>query len=417
MAKKPKPKDALNELLAAASSEVLTDLIWQLTIGRPDVRRECFDFLKTRGSVSKALEKRSEGEIVLALWAELEPDLEELDDYGGGSYDVEDHVADLLDQIRKQLESKKVVAEYRQEILAQVLPFIKSGNAGMDDPLYDIAYAACYDDADLRGLAEAFEAMKDEWKVGHARDIYRRIGDRDKYLTLRQNRMTYGGDYHDLATFYWQSGEKEKALEVAEQGLRKGKGRMDELRRFVADRAEAAGDRDKYLALEFDQATDGLTLAGYKAFKKLCTKAEWTRFELEMLSRMKNAPDTEQMKIRLHRREHEEAVAILVEGQYPTWSWHDGEEIRIAKKLEKRYPEEVLNYYRSGLGNLTVSATRKEYARKARVMAKVRHMLVEVLGDEARWIRYAEKIKKDNAKRPALQEEFAAVVSGWRELK
>lgn len=34
----------------------------------------------------------------------------------------------LLDRIRKQLESKKVAAEYRQEIVAQVLPFIKSGN-------------------------------------------------------------------------------------------------------------------------------------------------------------------------------------------------------------------------------------------------------------------------------------------------
>lgn len=417
MAKRQKPTDALNELLAVVSPEQLTDLIRQLTIGRPDVRRECFEFLKSQVQVSKALKGKSEGEIVLTLWSELLPDLDELDSYGGGSYTDEDHVFGLLDQIREQLNSKKVAAEYRQEILSQVLPFIKSGNAGMDDMLYEVAYAACYDNADLRGLAKAFEAMKDEWKVGRARDIYRRIRDRDKYLTLRHHSMTYGGDYHDLATFYWQSGEKEKALEVAEQGLRKGKGRMDELRRFVADRAEAAGDRDKYLALEFDQATDGLTLASYKAFKKLCTKAEWTQFEPEMLSRMKNAPDTEQMKIRLHRREHEEAVAILVEGQYPTWSWHDGEEIRIAKKLEKRYPEEILNYYRSGLGNLTVSATRKEYARKARVMAKVRHMLVEVLGDEARWIRYAEKVRKDNAKRPALQEEFVALVPGWSELK
>ena len=236
MAKKPIQKDALNELLAAASSKVLTDLIRQLTIGRPDVRRECFEFLKSQVQVSKALKGKSEGEIVLALWAELEPDLEELDDYGGGSYDVEDHVADLLDQIRMQLESKRVAAEYRQEILTQVLPFIKSGNAGMDDPLYEVAYAACYDNADLRGLAEAFEAMKDEWKVGRARDIYRRVGDRDKYL------------------------------------------------------------------------------------------------------------------------------------------------------------------YLSGLGNLTISATRKEYIRKARVMAKVRHMLVEELGDETRWIRYAEKIKRRQCK-------------------
>jgi hypothetical protein len=102
----------------------------------------------------------------------------------------------------------------------------------------------------------------------------------------------------------------------------------------------------------------------------------------------------------------------VVERQYPTWNWCDGEELRIAKKLEKRYPEEIFNYYLSGLGNLTISATRK-----ARVMAKVGHMLVEVLVDEARLIRYAEKIKKDNAKRPALQEDFASVVPGWSELK
>ncbi len=43
MAKKPKSTDALNELLAAASREVLTDLIRLLTIGRPDERRDCFD--------------------------------------------------------------------------------------------------------------------------------------------------------------------------------------------------------------------------------------------------------------------------------------------------------------------------------------------------------------------------------------
>ena len=79
----------------------------------------------------------------------------------------------------------------------------------------------------------------------------------------------------------------------------------------------------------------------------------------------------------------------MVERQYPTWNWCDGEELRIAKKLEKRYPEEIFNYYHSGLGNLTISATRKAW-----VMAKVGHMLVEVLGDEARLIRYAEKIKR-----------------------
>lgn len=245
MAKKIQKKDALTDLLAAASPKLLSDLILQLAAEWPAVRRECFDFLKSRISVPKALGKRFEDEIVLSLWSELAPDLNELDDCGGGDYGTEDHVAELLDQIRKRLESKNVGPEHRREILGRVLPYIDSGNAGLDDMLYDIAYAACYDDTDLRRLAAAFEAMKGDWKTDQARRIYRRLGDRDKYLELRQRRMLYGADYHDLATFYWESGEKETALQVAEAGLLNGKGALDDLRRFAADRAQESGDREE----------------------------------------------------------------------------------------------------------------------------------------------------------------------------
>ena len=185
MAKKPKKSDALSELLSAASHKVLSNLIIELAAESPDVRRKCFDFLKSQVSVSEALVQRSEGEAVLALWSELAPDLEELDDCGGGDYATIDHVAELLYQIQKRLDSQKVDADSRQEILDEVLPFIESGNAGMDDMLYDVAYATCYNDDDLRSLAQDFEAMKGEWKTAHARRIYRRLGDRDKPISFR----------------------------------------------------------------------------------------------------------------------------------------------------------------------------------------------------------------------------------------
>ena len=94
--------------------------------------------------------------------------------------------------------------------------------------------------------------------------------------------MVYGGDFYDLASFYWATGEKNKAMQVAEEGLQKGKGCMDELRQVVA---------------------------------------------------------------------------------------------------------------------------------------KIRYLLIEVLNDNERWCTFAPKVKQDNLKRPAFQEEFAKVVPGWRGLK
>jgi hypothetical protein len=416
MAKKRNKGDALTDLLEAAPHKVLSKLILELATEFPEVRRECFDFLKSQASVSRALKNRSEGEAILALWSELLPDLDELDSYGGGDYGTQDLVAELLDQIRARLDTKNVDTDHRQEILHLVLPYIKSGNAGMDDMLYEVAYAACYDEDDLRELAQAFEAMLGEWKVGQARDIYRRLGDRDKYLELRAKRMEYGADYHDLATFYWDSGEKEKAIHVAEDGLYKAQGRMDELRAFMAERAQEAGDRDKYMEVQFAQTTDRLSLEKYKAFKKMCTPAEWKTFEQKVLGMLNNAWGTDRLKIRMHRREYDEALAILIDGRYPTSIWEGEYEIKVAKKLEKRYPEEILKYYLSGLGNLNRNAQRKEYARKAKVMAKVRHVLVDVLGDQKRWVKFARKVKIDNVRRPAFQQEFANAVPGWQEL-
>ena len=42
----------------------------------------------------------------------------------------------------------------------------------------------------------------------------------------------------NLAGFYWETGEKEKSIQIAQKGLKKATGWMDELRAFVAERAQ-----------------------------------------------------------------------------------------------------------------------------------------------------------------------------------
>jgi hypothetical protein len=63
------------------------------------------------------------------------------------------------------------------------------------------------------------------------------------YLALRLTDLKYGNDYHDLATFYWESGERDKALQVAREGRENGEGAMDHLRVFLSERAKETGNR------------------------------------------------------------------------------------------------------------------------------------------------------------------------------
>jgi hypothetical protein len=113
------------------------------------------------------------------------------------------------------LREKEISKEEREAFIEEVLPFIRSGNAGMDDSLYDVAYAACKDHEDWLSLAQNFEIIRKDWSLDHARRIYRKIGEHGKYLQLRAMRMIYGPDYYDLVCFYSERGEKDQALAVA----------------------------------------------------------------------------------------------------------------------------------------------------------------------------------------------------------
>ena len=229
--------DILTELLAAADKRVLVELLSELAADDADIRRECVAFLKEEVTLTaKDSGSAVDAVAIMSLWDEIEPDLSELDEYGGGDYAVEDHVSELLHELCSKVGAADIDREGRRELLDEILPFIHTGNAGMDDALYDVAYAACKDDQDLRRLAEEFERMGERWPRDHARRIYRRLGDREKYLELRTEQMVYGLDFYDLATFHWENGETDKALAVALDGLEKATGRMEELRDFVAER-------------------------------------------------------------------------------------------------------------------------------------------------------------------------------------
>jgi hypothetical protein len=224
----------LEKLIHAADATVLGQLVGVLAASGPAVRRQCLEFLQQHVTLTVETKAHTDVETVFSIWDELEPDLADLNEYGGGPDETQDQVTDLLNDLARKLKQCAIPRDARHELLDQVMPYIYSGNSGMDDGLYEIAYAVCQDDEDWRDFAIRLESSGKDYLLNHARGIYRKLGDQDKYLTLRSRRMEYGTDYYDLATFHWEQAEFDKAMAVAREGLQKATGRMDELRAFAA---------------------------------------------------------------------------------------------------------------------------------------------------------------------------------------
>lgn len=57
--------------------------------------------------------------------------------------------------------------------------------------------------------------------------IYRDyLRDDEAFLKERLARMKYGTDYYELVMYYHEKGETTRAIELAEEGLAKGEGRV-----------------------------------------------------------------------------------------------------------------------------------------------------------------------------------------------
>ena len=54
----------------------------------------------------------------------------------------------------------------------------------------------------------------------------------------------------------------------------------------------------------------------------------------------------------MRRKEYDQALALLLKDKYPHLTWNTGISLKIAKQLEPLFPDQILTYYLTGLGNL-----------------------------------------------------------------
>ena len=132
-------------------------------------------------------------------------------------------------------------------------------------------------------------------------------------------------------------------------------------------RAQETGASKGYLQLYLEQAIAQLTLKTYQEFKKFCTKDEWVYYEETILKKLDKAWGCERLLIHMYRKEYDKAMTLLLQERYP-YNTYGGEPY------------------------------------------------VDIVQTPEKWESFARKVKVDNKKRPAFQEEFGGVVPGWKTI-
>lgn len=414
----PEREQLLAKILPETPKEVLEHFLIETASRSSERYVELLEYISAGASRPSVVERLAAEEKILSLWRSAEPSLSDLYEYGGLYEDEEEEMYDLLGDLSNALNEGLAGRECRREITDNVFEYLEKDDYGTHELLYDIALSACADEDDLDYLSQTLEAQGDSleeiYGPASMMKYYKKSGDREKYLAIRLENLHRSEDYLDLAEFHRDSGDWEEAMKVAEAGLEIGDGNKYTLRSFVIDRLEATGKRSRATELRFDQFFSAALFEEYLNFRRECSDEEWAAYEERVAERMKSARPDARLFYHVHRGESSDALTILLQhGRKLYWN---SDVFAAAEKLEGAHPERMYDCYVRSMGNLYETAGRDVYALKARQMAAVRRVLVERLGEVAKWTAFAREVKKGNSRRAALQDEFAKVIPGWRKL-
>jgi len=154
--------------------------------------------------------------------------------YGGCSDHEEEDAYDEMSIMEELIDKNKNISwEVRKEVLDELLEQIAEGNSSFTDYMVDVSVKLCSGKEEQIYLADFLTVNGNSYYKDFASNIYRKVGEDQKYLASRKGHLYYGSDYLDLASYYKQHGQSELALNTVLDGLNKADGGLDEIYAYL----------------------------------------------------------------------------------------------------------------------------------------------------------------------------------------
>lgn len=408
-------KLSLETLLTQASEQVLRDLVITLCHKRTDLQAQAFEYLHPRVILTPEERENAADQALLHYWKDVKKDLNKIKRSGCNTQADENKVLKKLDVLSQKARQEVLSLKIRMRLIDDLFQFLD--NLPFLEGITKVMLAAAHSDDERMTLATCFDqSPRNGYLKQLARAIYREVGDDEAYLASRLSNLIFAEDYYDLALFYADKGELQKAVEIAEQGLAVRTGSKQELRVFLADYAlNHQRDRQHYLQLMYENMLERFSLQSYITFHAYCSQSEWLEYEPGILKRLKSQSVYTRLSIFLHRHEKQAALAILLEASDGV-VFPDGKLLEYAQYLEADFPIEILRFYQALVQNERFNTGRPAYTKQAKLTVRIREIYLNHLKQPAKWHQFRRELKHRHLSKSAYQAVFTDWVYDWTKL-
>lgn len=450
----------LDEKLQALSNKDMYELVQTLLHKNPEVRKSILEWFMdkskdteniNRKQVSKALNE----ELLWENWYDAKPIISQFNEYGGGPEDEEEECDGYLDDIEELAKKGEISKEAKLKFLDELFEEYNIANSVFEDKMMDICFALCKTKEEWQYLVKKLGKNPTDYRKDLIMEIQKKhLQDKDAYLKMRKDDLQYGMDYWDLADFYIGKGESKKAVEIAEEGLLKGEGRLTQLFEFLSDHYAKSKDTAnlervvqyaikkkseekemldrlfEYHKAQNDyenakrallEAFEYVKAAGYmpevrshvhyNKMKQFLVEADWKESEPKIIKEVREKDLEDYIRICLDKNMKKEVVEILLNppkkrpgsGLFSNREYDFDE---FAKLLTEEFPEDIIKYYWQKAYNNIQNGNRDTYCIAAKYLDKVKHIYIDILNEKSKWEQRFSNLKVEFKKRPAFLEEL-----------
>lgn len=452
---------SLDKKLQSLESKELYNLVRNLMENNPENYRLVLEWFKTKEKCLEDTEAKKEevsinDELLMEYWDNAKSIISEFNEYGGGPEDEEEEAYDWLNKISELIKEGNISTDAKFGFLDDAFEEYNTGNSGFEDELMEIFFDICKSKEEWKYLVKKLEEKPSEWRNDLIMKIQKdHLRDDDAYLKMRMKNLKYGGDYWDLAEFYIEKGDRQKAVETVEEGLIKGEGRISELLKFLSD--HYAKNRDtanlkrvveyalknesdekemldrlfEYYRAEndYESAKKALLRAFkyvkgtgyipevrsymyYNKMKQFLVEDDWRNIEPKILQEIREKDPEDFLRICLDKGMKKEALRILLNPPKKQSSFRFGFEEEydfdgFANQLKEDFPEDIIKYYWQKAYSNISGGNRDTYHIAANYLAKVKEIYINLLKDENTWNQRFASLKVEFRKRRAFLEEVS----------